>query len=74
MASTGRCGHGVRVKMPLHLAQCQALIASGNTERRCQQTIKISTMPDAGKKDGSLKETRLSLRFLGLLTLVASDH
>jgi hypothetical protein len=53
MASIGLCGHGVQALMPLLLVQCQALIASGNIERRCQQTIRISTMPDAGNKDGS---------------------
>jgi hypothetical protein len=52
MASGGLCGHGVRVKMPLHLGQCQALIALGNTATKRVQTIKTLTLPDADRKDG----------------------
>jgi hypothetical protein len=52
MASGGLCGHGVMLKMPLHLVQCQALIALGNTARKRAQTIKTLTLPDAGRKDG----------------------
>jgi hypothetical protein len=52
MASGGLCGHGVMVKMPLPLAQYQALIEFGNTERKRVQTIKTLTLPDAGRRDG----------------------
>jgi hypothetical protein len=52
MASGGLCGHGVMMKMQLHLGQCQALIALGNIARRCQQTTKTLALPDAGRKDG----------------------
>jgi hypothetical protein len=52
MASGGLCGHGVMRMMQLHLVPCQALIESGNTATKRVQTIKILTLPDAGRKDG----------------------
>jgi hypothetical protein len=52
MASGGHCGHGVMKRMPLHLGQCQALIALGNIATKRVQTIKTLTLPDAGSKDG----------------------
>jgi hypothetical protein len=52
MVSGGLCGHGVMLKMPLHLVPCQALIGFGNIERKRVQTIKTLTLPDADRKDG----------------------
>jgi hypothetical protein len=52
MASGGHCGHGVMMKMQLHLVPFQALIESGNTETRCQQTTKTLALPDVDKRDG----------------------
>jgi hypothetical protein len=73
MASGGLCGRGVRVKMQLHLVQCQASSASGNTERKCQLMTKTSAWPDAGKKDGSLNATLWWLLFLGVDMKIVLD-
>jgi hypothetical protein len=73
MASGGHCGHGVMMKMQLHLGQCQAQRESKNTERKCQQTTKTLAWPDAGRKDGSLNATHLWPRFLGVNMKIVLD-
>jgi hypothetical protein len=66
MANGGLCGHGVMGLMLKRLGQCQAQTESGNTERKCQPMTKTLTLPDAGRKDGSLNATHLWPRFLGV--------